>query len=796
MYRAAFGALWSHWWRHKVQLFSLLLGLALATALWTGVQAINAQARATYDQAASVLAQDRYDQIRARDGQAFDQSHYVALRRSGWLVTPILEGRWRHEDIYVDVLGVEPLTAPSESVAGVGAAADLGRFITPPGQGYGAGETVALLADVPGLPPLTVSPDMIEGLILVDIGIAQALLRSPDQVSRLLVLRSGNGALPDGLELLPPTRSSDLARLTDSFHLNLTAFGFLSFAVGLLIVHAAIGLGFEQRRILLRTLRALGVPVGGLIWLLLAEVIMMAMVAGIVGVVLGYVLAAALLPDVAATLAGLYGAPMAEGLELAPSWWIGGGAVALCGALLAAAQSLWRVARLPILAPAQPRAWAQGARRMLRWQLGTAGVLAIAGVGLVLWGRGLIAGFSMLAALLLASALALPAILAFATHVAQGLARGALARWFWADTRQQLPGLSLAMMALTLALAANVGVGTMVGSFRQVFVGWLDQRLAAELYISARDEAEAVRLRAWLDGRVDAVLPIWSVDAPVAGQQVQIYGVVDHATYRDHWPILSGLDDPWDQLASGKGALINEQMAHSTDLKPGDRFRIPRGAELTVAGVYSDYGNPRGQVIIGNDLLVSLFPRVPRLRYGLRVPPERAKAVAAALVQDFGLPPAHVSQQSEIKAFSKQVFEQTFTVTAALNVLTLAVAGVAIWMSLTTLSNMRLPQLAPVWAIGLTRRQLAAIELTRAIALSALVVLVALPVGVMLGWLLLAKVNVAAFGWRIPMTVFPVEWIWLAGWAFVAAALAAFGPAWRLARLAPADLVKVFAHER
>ena len=58
-------------------------------------------------------------------------------------------------------------------------------------------------------------------------------------------------------------QGSDVARLTDSFHLNLTAFGLLSFAVGLFIVHGAIGLAFEQRRVMVRTLRRLGCPCGG-----------------------------------------------------------------------------------------------------------------------------------------------------------------------------------------------------------------------------------------------------------------------------------------------------------------------------------------------------------------------------------------------------------------------------------------------------------------------------------------------------------------------------------------------------
>ena len=65
-----------------------------------------------------------------------------------------------------------------------------------------------------------------------------------------------------------PEDGTDLAQLTDSFHLNLTAFGLLSFAVGLFIVQSAIGLAFEQRRSAFRTLRALGLSLRRLMVLL------------------------------------------------------------------------------------------------------------------------------------------------------------------------------------------------------------------------------------------------------------------------------------------------------------------------------------------------------------------------------------------------------------------------------------------------------------------------------------------------------------------------------------------------
>ena len=72
----------------------------------------------------------------------------------------------------------------------------------------------------------------------------------------------------------------------------------------------------------------------------------------------------------------------------------------------------------------------------------------------------------------------------------------------------------------------------------------------------------------------------------------------------------------------------------------------------------------------------------------------------------------------------------------------------------------------------------------------------AVPVGLVLAWLLLAVINVEAFGWRLPMHVFPLDWLRLLALALVSAGLAAAIPALRLLRLAPAELVKVFAHER
>jgi putative ABC transport system permease protein len=793
--------LMSHWRRHPGQLVTLVMGLALATALWSGVQAINTEARASYAEAAETLGQDRLSRLSRADGRPVPLAEYVALRRAGHLVSPVISGEVRGGDARLRLLGIDPLTAPAEADApGLqDEALDLGAFFTAPGLLLMSAETAAGLLP-PDLPPVTIREGIPPGAAITDIGTAARLLGQSDP-SYLLVAPEQPAGLPPlqqstDLRMDGPGAATDVGRLTDSFHLNLTAFGLLSFAVGLFIVHAAIGLAFEQRRATVRTLRALGLPLRTTMVAFSIELAGLALFSGILGLILGYVIAAALMPGVAGTLRGLYGADIPGTLSFDPLWAGSAIAMTLAGAALAGTQALRRTARMPILAPANPRAWAQSSARSMRMQALAAGVLLAAGAGCALFGGSLLTGFATLAALLLGAALLLPAMLGLILRLASRAARGALAEWVFADTRQQLPGLSLALMALLLALSANIGVSTMVGSFRGTFLGWLDQRLAPELYVTASDAEEAARLLAFLAPRTQAILPIVSADIPLAGRPGEVFGHVDHATYRDNWPLLQAEPDAWDRLAAGQAVLVNEQLSRFAGLSLGDLVQITPDLALPIAGVYSDYGNPTAQAIMSLSRFSDSFPDIPVTRFALRVPPEDAPALATSLREEFGLPTDAVINQAQIKRFSLDVFDQTFRITGALNILTLGVAGFALLTSLLTLANLRLPQLAPVWALGLTRARLARFELIRSLILAALTFVLALPVGLILAWVLLAIVNVEAFGWRLPMTLFPVDWLRLFALAMLAAALAAALPALRLARISPTTLLKVFAHER
>src|SRR5437764_8368494 len=100
-----------------MQLATLLIGLIAATALWSGVQALNQQARSSYDRAAAALGGARTAMLVGRDGAAFSQQLFINLRRAGWPVSPVLEGRVAIGGHSLRLLGIEPVTLPSEALS-------------------------------------------------------------------------------------------------------------------------------------------------------------------------------------------------------------------------------------------------------------------------------------------------------------------------------------------------------------------------------------------------------------------------------------------------------------------------------------------------------------------------------------------------------------------------------------------------------------------------------------------------------------------------------------------------------
>ncbi|QOR37285.1 ABC transporter permease [Billgrantia diversa] len=824
----ALATMLSHYKRHPGQLAMLLLGLWVAGALWSGVQAINASARDSYARAEALFTTG-LDRLERRDGEPLTRDDYLRLRRAGLPVSPLLEGTLVAPDgTELRVIGIDPFTLPGDSAfAAATSQGELTDFLTPPWQTRIAPDTLPALGmnarEALGaephlaegrLPPLVLSPMLPPGTLVMDIAAAAVLLDSGERLSRLV---SAPGALeraPKGLVL---TRSATLVspgQLTESFHLNLTAMALLALVVGLFIVQAALGLALEQRLGMLRTLRALGVSGRGLVGLLALELVLLGVIGALAGIVSGVWLARVLLPDVAATLGSLYGADVAVTLNLPWHYWFGGLGVTLGGLLLAGSGVLWRAAKLSVLGLGQVQAWRAGFYRQLRGMSLAGG--GVAAVGLVLWawivrqpaGEGLLAGFGLIAALLLASALLLPPLIAL---ILAGLGRlmrhRPLGQWALADLQLQLPRLALAMMALLIALSANLGVSSMVGGFRLTFLDWLDQRLVADYYLRPAPE-QFDTVQAWLAERpeVAELLPtrhaeatLLEIDSPGGLRSPQLpvglYGITPGETLMPSWPLLAtqvGRDAAWQDFAAGEAAFVNEQLAIDQDLAPGDRLTLtaPGGQEtLTIAAVYPDYGNTRGEVLLATPQLAERFAAtLSSIGIALTAGADEVE-LRDALRQRFALGSDALVDQREVKRVSVEIFERTFTITRALSVLTLAVAALALLASLLAQARERRRQLAPLWALGVPRARLVTVQLAQLGGMALAVGALAVPLGSLLALGLVAVINVAAFGWRLPLHVFPGDVLLTLATAGAVALLAAALPAARLWRTPPRALL-------
>ncbi|MFO1126204.1 MAG: ABC transporter permease [Methylocystis sp.] len=813
-------ALSSHWRRRPGNFVTLLAGLAIATALWSGVQALNAQARNSYDAATAAISGGGGRMLLSARGGLFDQDLFVKLRRAGVEVSPVLEGASRIGDKNIRIVGVEPVSLPRHSpIAHMRKRADiLDDFLTGEGRAFASPQTLRRLDLAEGaqpqtergrrLPPLATLGEAPPGAIVVDIGVAQRLLDRQGKLSRLIL--TDDAALDDALlkrvagdalRLVAADDDSELARLTDSFHLNLSAFGFLAFLVGLFIVHAAYGLAFEQRLPTLRSLRALGVAAPNLVAAMGCEIAAFTFVAGGAGVIGGYAIAQALLPNVASSLESLYGAQISESLTLDARWGLSGFVMAGAGAVLAAASGFAKTMRLPPLSVARPIAWRAAHHRYMRRQTALAAFALVAAICAYDFGEGLASGFAVIGLSLLAAALFLPVALAGFLALGENLTRRPLARWFFADGRQEISGLSLALMALFVALAANIGVGGMVEGFRQTFTRWLDARLVAEIYLEAATPADARDIEAWARGQPDvsAILPLWRAKTRIGGWPIEIVGMTAHETYAAHFPLIEATPDVWTALHGQDAVLVSEQLARRLRVGLGSTLDIPtstRDWRARVVGIFPDYGNPKGQLRIDHEKLKRYFEDASGVHYGLRVSPDATARVIDIMLRRFDGAIARIVDQSELKSMSTEIFERTFAVTAALNTLTLIVSGVALFASLLTLSEMRQARIAPVWALGVSRQKLAALEMIRVVAFAAGAAAVATPLGLFMTWCLVAIVNVAAFGWRLPFQMFPSQWLMVFLIALCAAILAALIPVARLARVAPTELLKVFSNER
>jgi putative ABC transport system permease protein len=771
----------SHYRRHPLQTGFLLTGLVTGVALWSAVQVINAHARASYAEADQVLGAQASHWVRSRSGEGVSVDDYVQLRRQGWRsIYPILEQRLTTADQgVVSLIATDLLVLPDESESVGSGLAEGGwmQLATPPFEvwfpdtlaqqlGLQGGDRLQLSSGRE-LPPARLVSREQQGLrVFMDIGAAMAAL-DQSRLSYLVVsslpgassaeLEADLAALNPELILVANQQRLDLNELTRSLHTQLAAMSLLSFAVGLFIVFNAVRFSLTSRRHTLTTLRELGVSQRLLLAAIALETMVMSLVGTAGGLALGYLLSQLLLPSVAATLQNLYGAVLDYNLLLQPATLIQAWLLTLAGLVVALAWPLWRLARQSIQAQRdEPADWQQDARARTHLLWGSL-VLALLAVLLYAQLSSIAMGFVVLALILFTGAGILPWSVALVLRAIQRLLPASAWRLNWAcgDGLAQLGTLRSALMALLLALTANFGVDSLVDSFRTSLSDWLQQRLAADLFVQS-DTLDIDALLAdpggWLveSHRRNGLTVRWE------NRPTQIRGLNTGTSDTRALPLAAETDRVSDWFDGAPDVILaNEQARYLAGIDLGDRVQLPVAEQTVtfeVVGFYHDYGNPTYQFYLPFQRVAALWPNAGEQGLGLWLS-EDADALAraeTALVQA-GARPGDWTHRDDLLAISLRVFDRTFAMTAAINTLTFTVAGIALLASLLAIHQQRLPSYAHWRSMGVSGAEwLLIVGLPLGIGLL-VTWLLSIPLGTLLAGLLIYDLNVLSFGWTMPL---------------------------------------------
>jgi putative ABC transport system permease protein len=137
------------------------------------------------------------------------------------------------------------------------------------------------------------------------------------------------------------------------------------------------------------------------------------------------------------------------------------------------------------------------------------------------------------------------------------------------------------------------------------------------------------------------------------------------------------------------------------------------------------------------------------------------------------------------------VFDQTFAITTALNLLATVVAFIGILSALASLQLERTREFGAMRANGMTRRQLFRLTLTETGLMGAIAAVMAVPVGTVLAWVLVYIINLRSFGWTLTLGLRPEFYAQAALVALIASLLAGVYPALRIGQIQPARALRL-----
>jgi putative ABC transport system permease protein len=638
-----------------------------------------------------------------------------------------------------------------------------------------------LVMDLPALQELSGKTGRLDRVECVFPGGAAVGAAREAWMERLRVAAGGEATLRS-----PESRAAVGELMTRGFRLNLTILSMLALLVGLYLIFQALDAAVVRRRGEIGVLRALGVRDSEIRRAWLCEAALLGVGGGLLGVLGGWGLAQVTVRAVSRTVNALYYATNTRAAALHPGEAAAAFVLAVFCSILAGWIPARRAASTP---PAQLWGSGSGAASGSVAKTGVRSGVALLGGAVALafcpplnfpgGGRFALAGYLSALFGVVGAGMAAGDLLRGAAWLSRPFSKSSASRQVGnSHLRAPTSRHRWAAAGLLCAVSMTGGMAVLVGSFERSVSGWIGRTLQADVYLTSNANQAANAFNRISPGTWKAIVshPLvvdWdallmfpvelSVRRAASGGTVSAGGVrlsgVSLGFYERRnqfsWVSAPGDGSVFDARLNAGLCLVSEALAERLHLKPQDALEVPVPGgvkNLRIAGVYTDYGDDQGVVMVDRLHLHEWFQveDVSTLSLVLAAGADAGKFRSELAGRYPGLA---VFTNVHLRGEVMRIFRQTFSITYALEAIGVVVALAGLGITLASILAERQSELTTLRALGMTAGGIAGLAAWEGFILALGGTLGGLLTSLGLGMLLVFVINKQTFGWTLQLAI-------------------------------------------
>ncbi|MDJ0625858.1 MAG: FtsX-like permease family protein [Candidatus Caenarcaniphilales bacterium] len=574
--------------------------------------------------------------------------------------------------------------------------------------------------------------------------------------------------LPESFEIVDPSRKKEeISNLTSAFRFNLQALSFIALLVAAYLISQTVLISFQRKTKVIGILRVLGFSRKQTFNMLLLESFLIGLIGVIIGSLIGIILSKSILGVLQTTVNELYFSVTSTDLITSPKGILVGSFVGLTASLVSGLPSSFLSLRVEPIVNLRSNSFKNidfvSPRKI--WGICLSGLFILliifafqqnlfslnnrySGFIIAFWtliGLSLIAGFFLYLALL-------------------SFSKGS--NWFTKLISIRLSSnfirLWIATGALICGLSMTISINLMIDSFRDTVADWINHTLKGDIYLSSIYK-NPVGINPQIIKTAESWTEIEAVDF-LSKHKTKInnkpctVGGANIGLQLEQLKLTETAIDYKNKLLFGANyVLVSNTFALKHNLIAGDTLNIPTNnglKEMIVAGIYQDYSSEHGYVLMRRKLYLNLFdnPKISNIAFHLREKDDLDLVKTRLFQLDksiLNVNALKIQTNSQLRESILEIFNQTFQISYLF-------FWIALFISITTVSltlfscieeNEYLNLVGKY--LGTTNNQIRLMEITQGLLITFLAIVLSVPGGYWLSYILQNTVNNNSFGWII-----------------------------------------------